>query len=340
VAAEVARAHGPALGVSSGLAEQILRLLSERGETLATAESLTAGLVSSTFADIPGASRVLRGGATAYATDVKLSLLGVSDDVVARFGVVSAACASEMASGARRVFGADWGLSTTGVAGPDPQDGIAAGTVVVGVAGPGGGRTRDLHLAGTRNEVRATAVDQVFALLLEQLNVSQTGSADSHPPIQDQVERPTDVLRVKAFAVVRDVTGSRHAVWRGNDTTTSPVPFHRLLGGHVEFGELAVDAVVREVGEELGVDFLEPRLLGVLESIFVAEGRPGHEVVFVYTGQVEHADVVPPGGGLFHDLDTPIWVEWRRLDGVGEDLPLYPAGLQSLLDGLPDDAAP
>ncbi len=111
-----------------------LRML---GHTLATAESLTAGLVCATLAAVPGASDVLRGGVVAYASDVKATVLGVDPAVIAAYGVVSAECAGAMARGAATLLQATWAVSTTGVAGPDRQEDKPVGTVHVAVAGPG-----------------------------------------------------------------------------------------------------------------------------------------------------------------------------------------------------------
>ncbi|MDR7329537.1 CinA family protein [Corynebacterium guangdongense] len=116
---------------------RIVTELTRRAETLAFAESLTAGLASATVASVPGASAVLRGGLVTYATDLKHSLAGVDEQLLADAGPVSADTAVAMAEGARRVCGADWGVSLTGVAGPDPQDGHPVGEVFIGIAGPG-----------------------------------------------------------------------------------------------------------------------------------------------------------------------------------------------------------
>jgi 8-oxo-dGTP pyrophosphatase MutT (NUDIX family) len=137
-------------------------------------------------------------------------------------------------------------------------------------------------------------------------------------------------IRVKAYVVVTNLEQTHHAVWRGDDSTKVPPRFHRILGGSIEFGELSVDAAVREMREELGISVPEPRLLGVLENAYTFRGIPGHEVVFIYAGAT--TDVVPPDGAEFLDVGRPMWVEWRRLDGVGETLPLYPDGLQALID--------
>jgi len=156
---------GTGNGPPPQLAAGCLDLLRARGETLATAESLTAGLISARLAEVPGASDVLRGGLVAYATDVKTSVLGVPSEVVERYGAVSAACAEAMATRALAVFGSDWAVAATGVAGPDLQEGRPAGTVYVAVAGPGDVRTQKLGLDGGRGEIRAATVDAVLALL-------------------------------------------------------------------------------------------------------------------------------------------------------------------------------
>ncbi len=115
-------------------AVRVVRLLGERGLRLATAESLTGGLLAGAVTDVPGASRVFVGGVVAYATSLKHALLGVDADLLERVGAVDPDVAAQMADGVRRRLGADVGLATTGVAGPDPQDGHAPGTVFVGVA--------------------------------------------------------------------------------------------------------------------------------------------------------------------------------------------------------------
>ncbi len=116
----------------------MLDLLVSRGATLATAESLTGGRLAARITAVPGASQAYVGGVVAYATEVKQDLLGVPDPLLARHGVVSPECARAMAEGARRLLGASHALATTGVAGPDLQEGQPAGTVFVGVAGPAG----------------------------------------------------------------------------------------------------------------------------------------------------------------------------------------------------------
>lgn len=139
-------------------------------------------------------------------------------------------------------------------------------------------------------------------------------------------------IKVKAFAVVMDPAGTYHAVWRGDDPSKTPTAFHRPLGGGVELGERSDAAVAREISEELGATLIEPRLLGVLENIFEYDGMAGHEVAFVYAGRLGEPDVVPDQGREFVDNGEVSWVEWRPLDSAGVDLPLYPDGLQELID--------
>jgi PncC family amidohydrolase len=149
------------------LGAQLHGELVERGLTVATAESLTGGSVAAVVSDAPGSSSTYLGGVVSYATEVKQQLLGVSQATVDRDGVVSAACAAEMASGVRELLGADLGVSTTGVAGPDSQEGKPVGLVYVGVAGPDGVETRELHLEGDRTRIRAEATRRAVLALLE-----------------------------------------------------------------------------------------------------------------------------------------------------------------------------
>ncbi|MDO0925429.1 CinA family protein [Streptomyces sp. TG1A-8] len=165
-------------------ATELVRLLTVRGETLAVAESLTGGLVAAEITAVPGASKVFRGSVTAYATGLKHALLGVDAALLARHGAVDPQVAGQMAAGVRTVLGADWGIATTGVAGPDPQDGKPVGTVFVAVDGPpaagsgsaGGGKVEALRLNGDRAEIRMESVRSVLAVLLKELVGEQTGN--------------------------------------------------------------------------------------------------------------------------------------------------------------------
>lgn len=149
--------------------------LRRRRLTVAFCESLTAGLAAATLADTPGASTVLRGGLVTYATDLKGLLAGVSEEALRTHGPVSPEVAAEMAQGARETCLADWGVSLTGVAGPDPQDGHPVGEVWIGYAWGTGVETQKLNLSGTRREIREAAVDAALNGLLSR--VEQTGPA-------------------------------------------------------------------------------------------------------------------------------------------------------------------
>ena len=153
-------------------AQEAVRLVGARGETFATAESLTGGLVAATVVEIPGVSAVFRGGLVVYATDLKHALAGVPEELLAERGPVDPDVALALAAGARRRCAADWGLATTGVAGPDPQDGKAVGTVFVAVDGPGGGVVRQLQLAGNRPVIRTESVTGVLRLFAERLRTA------------------------------------------------------------------------------------------------------------------------------------------------------------------------
>ncbi len=148
----------------------LLDALADRGETLAVAESVTGGLLAATLVDVPGASRVFRGGLVVYATDLKASLAGVSEDLLKRVGPVHPEVAEALAEGARVRCAADWGLSTTGVAGPDSQDGIAPGTVYVAVAGPRRA-VRTVDLSGSRAVIRAGTVSAALTLFATTLDL-------------------------------------------------------------------------------------------------------------------------------------------------------------------------
>ncbi|MEV0643161.1 CinA family protein [Streptomyces sp. NPDC050619] len=166
------------------MAVEVVRLLTVKGETLAVAESLTGGLVAAEITAVPGASKAFRGSVTAYATELKHRLLGVDTTLLAAHGAVNPQVAAQMAVGVRKALGADWGIATTGVAGPEPQDGRPVGTVFVAVDGPlatvsgalGGEKVTALRLNGDRAEIRKESVRSVLALLLEGLASEQTGN--------------------------------------------------------------------------------------------------------------------------------------------------------------------
>ena len=168
----------------SSEAAEVVRLLTVNDGTLAVAESLTGGLVAAEITSVPGASKVFRGSVTAYATALKQELLGVDATLLAERGAVDPQVAAQMAAGVRKALGADWGIATTGVAGPDRQDGQDVGTVFVAVDGPSGagagsargGKVAHLRLNGDRAEIRMESVRSVLALLLTELAGEQTGN--------------------------------------------------------------------------------------------------------------------------------------------------------------------
>lgn len=149
----------------AGLAAEVVALLGHTGRTVATAESLTGGLLTGALTAVPGASRVLRGGVVAYASDLKHELLGVDASLLDRVGAVHPDVAMAMASGARRRLGAHYGLATTGVAGPAPQDAQPPGTVWVAVADASGSWAVDASVAGDRDAVRRHACCAALAEL-------------------------------------------------------------------------------------------------------------------------------------------------------------------------------
>jgi nicotinamide-nucleotide amidase len=140
-----------------------------RGVTVATAESLTAGMVAAVLADTPGASAMLQGGVVSYNNTVKRDVLGVPQELLDAVGSVDEAVAAAMAEGARRVCGADLAVSTTGVAGPDAHDGKAVGTVFVGVATANGSQAFLYSFQGTRAEIRGLACGAALERLQEAL---------------------------------------------------------------------------------------------------------------------------------------------------------------------------
>ncbi len=155
--------------MASTLAADLVARLTVAGQTVAVAESLTGGLVAAALTDPAGASLVVRGGVVAYATDLKAGVLGVDEVLLALAGSVDVEVAEQMASGVRSLMGATYGLSTTGVAGPDPIDGKPVGTVYVAVVGPGSSRVSALALSGDRAGIRAQSVLAVLRLLAEEL---------------------------------------------------------------------------------------------------------------------------------------------------------------------------
>ncbi|MEV2240547.1 CinA family protein [Micromonospora sp. NPDC049891] len=156
-------------GSMGAAAAGVVHRLAERQETFATVESLTGGLLAATIVEIAGASAVYRGGLVVYATELKEQLADVPKELLAERGPVDADVAAALAEGGRRRCGADWGVATTGVAGPEPQDGKPVGLVFVAVAGPDGTEVRQLDLDGGRDRIRGAAVTEALRLVAEHI---------------------------------------------------------------------------------------------------------------------------------------------------------------------------
>lgn len=158
---------GNAADSPDALAAEVVSALGARGLTVATAESLTGGLVAATLSSVPGASAVLRGGLVVYATELKHTLAGVDPALLAEAGPVDPRVAAQLASGAARTCGADIGVSCTGVAGPEPQGGKPVGLVFIGISGPGGADVVECRFPGDRAAVRTSTVVTVLRTVLD-----------------------------------------------------------------------------------------------------------------------------------------------------------------------------
>lgn len=164
------------MGEPDPLAIKVIKTLGERDLTLATAESLTGGLIGATLTTVPGASKVFMGGAITYDTGLKRAMLGVNAADIRAFSVVSEQVASEMAVGAQRLTGADWTIAVTGVAGPDPQDGHAPGEVWICVLGPriasqaAPQQSEQYQFEGDRAAIREATVQAALGMLLRILS--------------------------------------------------------------------------------------------------------------------------------------------------------------------------
>ena len=156
------------------VAQEIIELARAHEWTVGVAESLTGGMVVAALVSVPGASAVVRGGVVAYAPDIKGSLLKVPAAVLRQHGTVSRQCAEAMSRGACEALGATFALSTTGVAGPDPSEGHAAGTVHLAVSARVEGREevtthQALNSHGSRLAIRSQATQAGLSLLLATL---------------------------------------------------------------------------------------------------------------------------------------------------------------------------
>lgn len=161
---------------TSAHARLIVEHLKERGETVAVAESLTAGGVGHALTTVPGASSVFLGGVISYTSEVKINFLQVSPKTIEKFSVVSEEVANEMADGVLAKFGSTWAIATTGIAGPGDYMGIREGTVWIAIKGPMS-QTLHLQLDSGREGVRTGAISSAignFARILISRNEGST----------------------------------------------------------------------------------------------------------------------------------------------------------------------
>jgi nicotinamide-nucleotide amidase len=159
-------------------AADALAVLAARSQTLATAESLTGGLIGELLTSVPGASASYVGGVISYATRLKHTLADVPTATLEALGPVAEPTARAMAAGVARRCGADWGLAVTGVAGPEPQDGHPVGQVFVGLAQPATGwqRVHELLLTGDRAAIRWQTAVTALALLTDAVRNNRPGN--------------------------------------------------------------------------------------------------------------------------------------------------------------------
>lgn len=155
------------------LAARLLAGCEAGGIRIMLAESLTGGLLADAIISVPGASRVVLGSIVAYDNSVKSGVLGVPRQLLQEFGAVSSQCAEAMAAGARNLIAAEgfrvFAVSTTGVAGPDSQEGKPVGQVHLAVAGPNGVSSRAMQFYGDRTQIRQQAVASAIEVLLEEI---------------------------------------------------------------------------------------------------------------------------------------------------------------------------
>jgi nicotinamide-nucleotide amidase len=163
------------------LVVQIKAALTERGESMATAESCTGGLIASSIVAEPGSSDILAGGIVAYRNEIKENLLGVPHDVLERFGAVSEQTVEAMAEGALRKFGCQWAVSTSGIAGPTgAEPGKPVGFVWMCVANNREKVAFSEIFEGNRNEIREKSVYKVLGKLIFLLNKQKSTCTNEH----------------------------------------------------------------------------------------------------------------------------------------------------------------
>lgn len=165
----------------ASLATEVKEALLAKGQMMATAESCTGGLIASHLVDIPGSSAILAGGIVAYQNEVKEHLLGVPAQILNTVGAVSAETVKAMAEGARKQFGCEWAVSTSGIAGPGgAEPGKPVGTVWIAVANSLQNEAFCEIFTGNRNEVREKNVYKALSLLLSKINNQKSTCTSEH----------------------------------------------------------------------------------------------------------------------------------------------------------------
>jgi ADP-ribose pyrophosphatase YjhB (NUDIX family) len=157
-------------------------------------------------------------------------------------------------------------------------------------------------------------------------------AGDRAPAYPHHVPVDRSHIRVKAMLVAPDEAGTAHAVSLNPPTREHPGGYHRLIGGGVELGETHREAIVREVGEELGATVHDLTLLTSIENIFRYDGELGHEIVFLYTGRLD-PQPAPTGATLTESDGSVVPVVWRPYDDAAEPLPLFPSGVAPWVRG-------
>ena len=158
------------------LSKTIVKTLTLRGETISTAESITGGLIGGAITGAPGSSEVFLGGVISYSNQMKKDELGITAADIKKVGVVSEAIAVAMALAIQKRTKSTWAISSTGVAGPGPIDGIPAGTVWIAIAGPKIAQGIELSISGKREIVRLGAVESAlgaFERILTSTNLAK-----------------------------------------------------------------------------------------------------------------------------------------------------------------------
>ncbi|ARW06778.1 Nicotinamide-nucleotide amidase [Bacillus atrophaeus] len=153
----------------TSLVKELSKACKEKGMTLSSAESFTGGLFAEWLTDLSGASQLFAGGVVCYSNEMKQHTLGVKPDTLQQFGAVSKECAGELASEIKRLTGSDIGISFTGVAGPEGQEGHAPGHVFIGIFADGKEEVHEFNFAGSRTGVRKRAAKYGCHLILKLL---------------------------------------------------------------------------------------------------------------------------------------------------------------------------